>query len=542
MSRYGRTAWTLFGLLLAAILLLPLVAIAIEATSGTSAAWLHTRGTLLYEYTINSLILAVGVAVLAALLGVPTAWLVAMCRFPGRGVLAILLMMPLAIPTYIVAYIYSDIFAVTGVLQQLLGGKLQLPGVHSLGGTIVVLAVALFPYVYLMCRTAFTDQPACALEAARVLGCSRMAAFRRVALPLARPAMVASLSLVVMESLADYGVAQYYGVPVLATGIFRAWGGLGSTEVACRLALILLLFSGLLMALERFARSRARYHSPTDRKQPLPVVQLSGMKAAAAFVACGIPVLAGFIIPMLYLSYSAVIAADRQLVQDFVLPLWQSFWLAAVTASIAMAIALFMQAGVKIYGGKTMKFFISLVRLGYGVPGVVVAVGILVSLIWLQQGMAVIGISPDGVLVGTLAGLVFAYLVRFMVMPLQSLENGLSRIKSSVGEVVRSMGFGGTVLALRVYLPIMQGSMWTGLLIVFVEVVKELPATLLLRPFDFNTLAVHTYELANDERLVEASWPALAIVLICVAPVLLLTRRVGSSRSYKVVSNYRAYA
>lgn len=538
----GRIAWILSGALLSAALLLPLVAVTHEAFSGADGAWQHVSSALLGEYLANSLWLAAGVAALAFFLGAPSAWMVTMYSFPGRRLLGVLLVMPLAIPAYIMAYVYSDVLAVTGPLQGLLGAWPALPNVHSLPGAMVVLALALYPYVYLMCRGAFMDQPACSLEAARALGCSRWQALTKVALPMARPAAVAALALVVMETLADYGVPHYYGIPVLTTGIFRAWGGLDSAAVACRLALVLLAFSGALMAVELLFRRRARFHNPTDKQAPLPVARLRGARAAAATLFCGMPVLAGFVIPISYLLYLAFIALGKQSTGAFASLLWQSFWLAALTAVIAMALALFLQAGLKLHGGRAMRVLAYLVRFGYGIPGTVVGVGILVGLLWLQQGLARLGLDVTILAAGGLAGLVFAYLVRFMIMPLQTLESGLGRMKPSVAEAARGMGLGGTGLVRRVYLPMARGGLLTGMLIVFVEVVKELPATLLLRPFDFNTLAVRTYELASDERLLEAAWPALAIVLICLVPTLLLLPGASSSRDDRIMAVPGGYA
>ena len=532
----SRIAWILSGTLLSAALLLPLAAVTHEAFSGANGAWQHVSHTLLGEYMANSLCLAAGVAALAFFMGAPSAWFVTMYSFPGRRLLSVLLMMPLAIPAYIMAYIYSDVFAVTGSLQRMLGDWLALPNVHSLPGAMVVLALALYPYVYLMCRAAFTDQPTCALEAARVLGCSRWQAFTKVVLPMARPAAVAALALVVMETLADYGVSHYYGIPVLTTGIFRAWGGLDSAAVACRLALILLAFSGALMVVELLFRRRARFHNPTDRQAPLPVAKLHGVRAAAAALFCAVPAVAGFVIPISYLLYLAFIASGSQSTDAFASLLWQSFWLAALTAAIAMSLALFLQTGLNLHGGRVMKVLAYLVRFGYGVPGTVVGVGIMVGLWWLQQGLSGLGLSGTILAAGGLAGLVFAYLVRFMIMPLQTLDSGFGRMKPSMSEAARGMGLGGTALVRRVYLPMVRGGLLTGMLIVFVEVIKELPATLLLRPFDFNTLAVRTYELANDERLLEAAWPALAIVLICLVPTLLLLPGISNFRKRVMVA------
>jgi len=532
------TSW-LSSLLLLPVLLTALPVLVIVASvllPGGGASWLHLWQTVLTEYVVHSLWLAAGVACGTLLLGVGPAWLVTMCRFPGSRLLAFLLLLPLAVPGYVIAYVYAGLLDAAGPVQAWLNawGMGALPPIRSLAGAVIMLSLVLYPYVYLLARAAFIEQSCCALEAARTLGCNGVSAFLRVGLPLARPLVAAGLALVVMEALADYGTVQYYGVTVFTTGIFRTWEGLGDSLAATQLATVLLVFVLVLFGMERRLRQRARYHHTSNEYRPLAPPRLGVGAGWLACLACSLPVVFGFLLPGGVLLAWAVRSYGDGVQADFLPLLLHSLGLALLTSLLALSLALLLQYRCRLQRGLFNGILVNAVRMGYAVPGTVIAIGVIIPALWFDElltraGGAVFAHSP-AVLTGSLALLVFAYLVRFLAVALNTVEAGMAKIRPSMEEAGRSLGASLAGIVRRVQLPIMRGSMLTALLLVFVDVLKELPATLLLRPFDFNTLAVRVYELANEERLVEAAFPALSIVAAGIVPVALLSFAIAHAR------------
>ena len=516
---------------------LPVLVLAASALlpSAGEGVWAHIRGTLLAEYLGNSLRLVLAVACGTLALGVFPAWLITVYRFPGRDVLKWLLICPLAIPAYVMAYVYSGLLDAAGPVQEWL--SLVLPAYTPrslytpLPATAAVLSLSLFPYVYLLARAGFVQQSSDMLETTRLLGYGRVGTLLRVVLPLARPAIAAGLLLALMEALADYGAAQHFGLPVLTTGIFRAWEGFGDTGAAVRLSGLLLGLAAVLFVLERLSRRQARYHQLGAR--PPPSVRLHGAWAAGALAVCALPALLGFGLPVVTLLGWALHSAVPT---DLTAALANSFLLALAAALLALGLALLLlPMPGRTRSGAGLQAGLLLVRLGYAVPGTVVAISVLVPVLWLEHTLSAAwtwasGHSTPLLLAGSLAVLVYAYLVRFMAVAVQAVEAGLARVRPSLGEAGHSLGLSLPAVMWCIHLPLVRGSLLAALLMVFVEVLRELPATLLLRPFNFSTLAVRTYELANEGRIAEAAWPALAIVCVALVPVLLLGTMLDRAR------------
>lgn len=533
----------MLGILLLCLLLsVPVLTILTSITSSSDGVWQHLYDTVLGDYVTHSLTLLVGVGLAVLVLGIGPAWLVTMTRFPGSRILEWALVLPLAMPAYIIAYTYTGMLDIGGPLQvwiretfEVRFGDYWFPNVRSLAGAVAMLSLVLYPYVYLLSRTAFLEQSVCVLEVSRTLGASPWQAFTRVAMPLARPAIIAGLSLVLMETLADYGTVQYFGVSAFTTGIFRTWFGLGSLTAAAQLAAVLLIFILFLVMTEHWSRQKARYHHTSNKYSRLPQIPLTGWKRAAAMVYCILPVLLGFLIPFIQLSLWAVDTWHLVDKDSFFTLFVNSLELASVTAIIALLLGVFITYSKRLRPTLPLRGIVRVMGLGYAIPGTVIAVGVLIPFAWFDNTLDAwmrehFDIATGLLLSGTLIAVVFAYLVRFLPVALNTLDAGLGKIKPTMDDVGRSMGLSPLQILRRVHVPLLQGSLLTASLLVFVDVLKELPATLILRPFNFNTLAIRTYELANQERLAEASSSALMIVLAGIIPVIILSKSISRSR------------
>ncbi|MCG5513363.1 ABC transporter permease [Ectothiorhodospira shaposhnikovii] len=535
-------AWSLGVPLIAAILALPVLVIFAHVFIPASDVWLHLRQTVLQDYVTNSLILMAGVGVGVLLIGIPTAWLVSMCDFPGRRLFEWALLLPLAMPAYIIAYTYTGMLDFAGPVQTQLRewtgwgwGDYWFPQIRSLPGAIIMLSLVLYPYVYLLSRAAFLEQSVCVLEVSRTLGAGPWAGFRRVALPLARPAIITGLSLALMETLADYGTVQYFGIPTFTTGIFRTWFGLGDPGAAAQLAGIMMTFVLVLIVLERYSRRRARFHHTSARYSRLPRYRLRGVHLAGALVVCALPIILGFVIPSGQLLQWALRTPHMWMRPEFLGLVWNSVSLAAIAAVLAVALALVLAYGKRLRPSLPVNGAVRVAGMGYAIPGTVIAVGVMLPFAWIDNTIDgwmrdAFGISTGLILSGTLVALVFSYCVRFLAVSLQTVEAGLAKIKPSMDDAARSLGTPPRQVLSKIHMPIMRGSLLTALLLVFVDVLKELPATLILRPFNFNTLAVRAFELASDERLADSASAALAIVLAGIIPVILISRTISRSR------------
>ena len=535
--------WQPSIVLVALIFSIPVLTIASFIFDASGENWQHLKDTVLAEYLMNSAILVLGVSLGTLSMGVSTAWLTALCQFPGKKTLVWLLLLPLAMPAYIIAYTYTGMFDFAGPVQtwirEITGwgyGDYYFPEVRSLWGAMSMLSLVLYPYVYLLARAAFLEQSICVLEVSRTLGCGAWCSFYRVALPLARPAIVAGLSLALMETLADYGTVSYFGLGVFTTGIFRTWFGLGDSVAAAKLASLLLLFVFTLVVVERLSRKQARYHHTSNKYSQLPEYRLSGYKAIVALVMCSLPVIFGFMLPAAQLGYWAIQTYEEMVDESFLTLTLHTVLLGLSAAVLAVLLALFLAYGKRLLATRMVKASIRVAAIGYAIPGTVIAVGIIIPFAWVDNRIddfmrAQFDISTGLILSGTLFAVMFAYMVRFLAVSLQTVESGLGKIKPSMDDAARSLGYRPRETLLKVHMPLMKGSLLTALLIVFVDVMKELPATLILRPFNFNTLAVRAFELASDERLADSSTAALMIVVVGLLPVIYLSRSISRSRA-----------
>jgi iron(III) transport system permease protein len=538
--RTGALTW--LALAIACLFAIPVVSVLANVFVPSQGTWQHLAETVLPRYVTNTVYLVLGVGCGVLAIGVATAWLVTMCRFPGRRLFEWALILPLAVPAYVMAYTYTDLLQFSGPVQELLrevtgwsAGDYWFPRVRSLGGAIAMLSLVLYPYVYLLARAAFLEQSVCALEVSRTLGCGPWASFFRVAMPLARPAIAGGVALALMETIADFGTVSFFGIQTFTTGIVRAWFSTGDRVAAAQLSALLLCFVLAVLLLERWSRGPARYHHTSGRYQRLPGYALSGWRAALASLACFLPLAFGFLAPAGVLLVMSIEVGDAQFGARFLRLVLNSFTLAAVTALLAVMLAVFMAYGVRLQPSRLAVGANRIAAMGYAVPGTVIAVGVLIPFALFDNALdswmrARFGVSTGLLLTGTIAALVFAYLVRFLAVSLNTVEASLGKIKPSMDDAARSRGQGPSGTLVRVHAPLMWGSLLTAGLVVFVDVMKELPATLIMRPFNFDTLAVQAYNLASDERLTEASTASLTIVAVGVLPLVMLSRAIARAR------------
>ena len=538
-SIFSFRAW--WVITIAIVMALPIIIILGFVLQPFNENWQHLLDNLLLEYISNSLLLMLGVSVGVLSMGIITAWLTASCEFPGRVFLSWLLLLPLAIPAYIIAYTYTGLLDFSGPVQGQIRvwfgwgyGDYWFPEIRSLTGAICMLSLVLYPYVYMMTRAAFLEQSISVLEASRTLGDSPLRGFLSVAIPLARPAIITGLSLALMETLADYGTVQYFGISTFTTGIFRAWYGLDDSVTSAQLASLLLSFVVILILLERYSRREAKFHNLSNRQSGSQRFQLNGWKAIAASLACSLPVIFGFIIPAAQLLYWTIATADQSLNNSFLSLAFNSLMLALMAAFVAVCLALILGYAKRLLATPSVAGAVTVASMGYAIPGTVIAIGVMLPLAWLdntldQWSRSTFDVSTGLLLSGTLFALIFAYTVRFLSVSIQAVDAGLSKIKPSMDDAGRSLGLSPFGVLKKIHFPLMRGTVFTALLLVFVDVLKELPATLILRPFDFNTLAVRAYEMASDERLADAGAPALMIVVVGIVPVILLSRSIANT-------------
>jgi iron(III) transport system permease protein len=543
------SGWSLGVLLIALLISTPLLSVLFSALyageESTGEVWQHLASTVLPSYIFNSLGLMVGVGLGVLVLGVSTAWLVTMCRFPGSRIFEWALLLPLAAPSYLLAYTYTDFLEYYGPVQMGLrtlfgwesANDYWFPDVRSLPGAIVLFSLVLYPYVYMLARVAFQEQSLCTLEASRSLGCNPWRSFRTVALPLARPAIAAGTALALMETLNDFGTVEYFSVPTFTTGIYRTWFGMGERLAATQLASVLLFFIAVLIVLERFSRRQARYYQGSGSQSSVSQFQLRGVRAIAALLACALPIALGLLLPAALLAWMTLTNWQKSLNREFLELASHSLILAGVTAGLGIVLALILAYGARLQPGPGVRFGVQVAALGYAVPGAVIAVGILVPVGRLDNAIAHLaeqwfGISTGLLLSGTVAALVFAYLVRFLAIAISTVQAGLTKIRPTLDDASRCLGNTPTQTLTQIHAPLLSGSLLTAAVLVFVDVMKELPATMVIRPFNFDTLAVRVFQYASDERLVDAAAPALAILVVGIVPVILLSYRITRSRRY----------
>lgn len=541
------THWRIAVVSIAALFAMPVLFVLSSVFVPAGEVWDHLVETRLVDYVVNSLALMFGVGVGVLLIGVSTAWLTVNFEFPGRRTFVWLLLLPLAMPAYIIAYAYTGLLDFSGPVQTLLrsvldleGGDYWFPQVRSLTGAMLMLTFVLYPYVYLLARSAFLEQSVAASDAGRLLGCTPWQNFWRVTVPMARPAVIAGLSLAQMETLADFGTVQYFGIDTFTTGIFRTWFGLGDSDAATQLSAVLLTFVFALIMIEYWSRRRARFHHVGNREIALTRTRVQSWRGITVAAWCVTPILLGFFIPFGLLIYWAFITAGDMLDSDFFILAGNSFMLAGATALLAVALSLVLVYGRRLAPTRLVRASVRTTSLGYAIPGTVIAIGVVIPLGWVDNAINdffehSFGTTIGLLFSGTIFTLVFAYLVRFLAISLQTVGSGLNNVRSSMDDAARSLGCRPRQVLASVHIPMIRGSLLTAGLIVFVDVLKELPATLILRPFNFNTLAVRAYELASDERLIDSATSATAIVAVGLIPVILLSRTIERTRTTQVM-------
>ncbi|MFQ1609375.1 ABC transporter permease [Aeromonas veronii] len=538
MKNFG---WMTGSWAIALLLGLPVIALLFSAFSAEGELFRHLADTVLLDYLGNTLGLVVGVVLLSLLFGVPTAWLVAMCQVPGRRALQWALMLPMAMPSYIVAYVYTDLLDYSGPLQAglraLFGwnspADYWFPAIRSLGGAAWGLALVLFPYVYLLTRASFLEQSVSLIHSSRLLGCTPWQSFRRLSLPLARPAIMVAVSLVAMETLADFATVHFFAINTLTTAVYDTWLGYGSLATAAKLSCLMLLAVVLLIALERRSRSRQQvFQKSMGHEQPLRY-PLKGMSRWLAGLWCWGLVLAGFALPFIILLDYGVRYFELSWTPEFVRFAGNSLAISALTALLAMGIALLLGFFRRLDGGIKSLLPLRIAAMGYAMPGTVLAIGVLVPLTaldfaindlaeWLgRQG-------PGLLLTGTITAIVFGYLVRFVAIAIGSVESSMGKISPSLDMAARSLGQGDGGMLRRVHLPLVRRGLFAGAMLVFIESMKELPAALLLRPFNFDTLATHVYQFVSDEMLERGALGAIVIVLVGLLPLIWVNRTLDS--------------
>lgn len=522
---------------------LPILSVATNVFStGTGDTWAHLVSTVLPEYITTTLWLSFGVGSLAALVGVGTAWLVTHFDFPLRRSFEWALVLPLAMPAYVMAYAYTDLLQFAGPLQSWLRATMgwtradySFPDVRTLGGAVVMFTFVLYPYVFMLARSAFMERGVAVMEAGRSLGLSPWQSFLRISLPMARPAVAAGVALVLMETLADYGTVSYFAVQTFTTGIYRAWFSLGDRVAAAQLAMCLLGFVVLLLALERQSRGTARFHGSGLRRQPTRGAPLTGLQAAVAVALCALPILIGFVLPGGVLLHMAMTEGDAQFGARFWTLARNSVLVSGLTALLAVVLALLVAYARRLEPLPLTRSAHWAVGLGYALPGSVIAVGVLIPMARLDNALAQwlqasFGWQTGLLFTGTIAALVFACLVRFMTAALQTVDSTLYRVTPHMDDAARSLGLSPVRTLRLVHLPLMRRGLLTAGLLVFIDVMKELPATLVMRPFNFDTLATQAYTLASDERLAEASTATIAIVAVGLLPLIVLCRQIANDR------------
>jgi len=525
-----RSVVFIFTALLISLPILALIGSWLEWNAASAQVLNELSQTVLPDYLLTSVLLCAGVALGVTVLGLSTAAAVTLFKFPGQSFFEWALLLPMAMPAYVVAYAYTDFFQFSGLLQTFIRSTWALDGrvfpeIRSLGGAIFVFSLTLYPYVYLLARTALSERASHLMEAARLLGAPLYRRISEVALPLARPAVAAGVALALMETLADFGVSSYFGIQTFTAGVYKAWLIMDNRIAAAQLATLLLVVVLILLQLEKQAQARMRFTSSNTNSansreaQPAELSQLSGLFISAW---CGLLVFLGFVLP-------TMLMLKPLLMSDTIIP-WQRFleWsynslrLGGITALLAVGFSLLIAFSLRNKADFFARFISQLVGLGYAIPGAVVVVGLLLPVTWIQKQWPETHVGFW--ITASILGLVWAYLVRFCAVALQSIQSGYARIPHTLDDSARTLGVTGLALLSRVHAPLLKRSVFAAALLVFVDVMKELPATLVLRPFNTDTLAVVAFQLARDERLGEAALPSLALVLVGLIPVLLLSR------------------
>lgn len=539
-DRFDR--WTVFAFLIAAFIGAPIATVIFLAVTDTSDIWQHLFNTVLGTYIEQTLLLMIGVGVGVTVIGTSTAWLVTMCRFPGSRIFEWALLLPLAVPGYVLAFVITDQLEYAGTVQVFLrdlfgwtsAQDYWFPEIRSLESAAIVLTLVLYPYVYLLARAAFLEQSVCVLEVARTLGKSSWGSFFSVALPLARPAIVVGVMLALMEVLNDFGTVDYFAVQTFTAGIFDVWLNMNSTGGAAQLSTVLLAFVLVLIVLERTARQGKRFHHTSTKYSELPSYRLRGKRAVGAFVVCAIPVLLGFVLPASVLAHYALQFYEETLAADYFRFVANSLTLSTSAAIIAVFIGLILAYAVRLSSTPAIKLAARAASIGYALPGAILAVGVLWPLGAIDSLISLLGeyagLAVGAIIAGSIVPILYGYLVRFLALAYGAAEASLGKVTPNMDGAARTLGATPLVALKSIHFPLMRGSLMTAGILVFVDCMKELPLTIILRPFNFDTLATFVYQYAADELIEESALGALTIVGAGIIPVILLSITITRSR------------
>ena len=517
------------------IFIAPIILVLSSLFYGYSDNWFHLYNYVLSEYIINSIFLILGVSFFVVLIGVLSSWLVTNYDFFGKSFFEWALILPLAVPPYILAYTFTEIFDTYGSANTLLSNiflfdekKVFFPSVRNIYGAIAVFSFTLYPYVYLVSRMAFVNQSISIIEAGRILGLSRVGAFFKLSIPLIRPAIFAGLALVIMETLSDFGAVEHFAIATFTTGIFRTWYGMYDLNTAMQLASLLLIFVTIFLVFERLSRKKAAFVSSNSLYKKHKVMKLKGSYSFFAMLFCLIPVFIGFILPIIELINWTINYKLDFFNRYFLKSAFNSLLLALIAAFLCTMIAFLINFTARYQGNKLLSFLSSTLMLGYAVPGLILAIGITQLLTIIDNSFNLFTI--DIVLTGSLIGLIIAYIIKSYALSNSTIESGFQRISNSLDDISKTLNISGIKLMYKIHFPLLRTGLLTSTLLVGSEVIKELPATLILRPFNFETLAVSAYNYASEERMYEAAAPSIAIVIVGLLPIIILSRMIKNSR------------
>ena len=529
------SVWYAIPILILILFLAPILVILSSVFSDYSENWQHIYNYVLADYVINSIILVAGVSVLVMTIGTITAWIVTNYSFFGKKFFEWGLILPLAIPPYILAYTFTGLFDSYGTANEIARNLFNLqanvtvfPNIRNIYGAIIVFSFTLYPYVYLICRTAFLNQSRSMFEVGRTLGLSNTSIFFRLALPLVRPALIAGTMIVAMETLSDFGAVDHFAVSTFTTGIFRTWYGMYDLTTAMQLASMLLIFITFCLIIERISRKNANYSTIASNYKPTPVKSLPPISSMACFFVCFLPLFIGFILPILEILNWTLSWNSGFLNKQFFSISINTILLSILSAILCTFIAMIINFSIRYKNSSALKLINPFLNIGYAVPGLILAVGIVQLFVFLDNN--VLNSFEEYFLTGSFVGLIFAYIIKSYALANSTYEAGYQKISTVLDDSARILKSKGFNLLFRVHFPILKTSFYTSILLVMSEVVKELPATLILRPFNFETLAVSTYIYASEERMIEAAAPAMAIVSIGLIPIFFLSKMIRAAR------------
>jgi len=544
LTQVQERPWFISSFIIALLISLPIFAVLYLAFFPEENAWPHLLNTVLPSYLKNTLILMTGVGLLTLAIGTGSAWLVVTYDFPGKRWLSWALLLPFAVPAYVVAYVYTDVMEYAGPVQTGLRSLFSFnsaqdywfPEVRSMGGAILMMSLVLYPYIYMLARSAFLEQSISLYRIARSLGSSPFQFFYQVSLPIARPALAVGLSLVLMETLNDFGTVDYFAVRTLTAGLYDTWLNMGNLGGAAQIAVLMVVVVVILISLERYSRRQQKQFNSRNPGAPIPAIKLKGKYAYSASLLAFLPVLFGFLIPFLVLTNYAFRYFEISWSNKFLTYALNSFSLASLAAIITLILGLILAYSKRMNKNKATRIFAGIASLGYAVPGAVLAIGIIIPFAALDNFVdgfmrEYFQLSTGLILSGTAFAIVFSYSVRFLAVASGSIESSLDKITPNMDMASRSMGHSHLSTLIRVHIPMIRRGALTGMLVVFVDCLKELPATLILRPFNFETLATQVYQFASDELLEQSALSALVIVLVGIIPVILLDKSISRKAS-----------